>query len=309
MTKPPAPEKRPLGKTGLHVSEVGFGALEIGRDWAGDVNDDPAHPPFEEASRTLNGLLDLGIDFIDTAPAYWSSEEFIGRAIAHRRSEFVLATKVGEHCDRNGSHYDYSAQATAAFIDRSLGLLRTDVIDLIQIHSASMETLERGETLEALQRARDAGKVRFLGISGGVAECIRAIEIGAFDTVQFPYNLLNREAEERLLPLARERGVGTIVMRPLAGGKLTAKCRNLADAAVRDAIAGFARFAPGGTEEGLAELALAYVLSHADVSTVIAGSRRLERLEGNLRAARTRLDADQLAAVRSYADSFQVNVW
>src|SRR6187399_3129264 len=94
---------RPLGATGLQVSEIGFGALEIGRDWAADVNPDPSHPSESDAARVLNGLLDIGVNFIDTAPAYWYSEEFIGKALAHRRTEYILATKVGEHCDPHGS--------------------------------------------------------------------------------------------------------------------------------------------------------------------------------------------------------------
>lgn len=304
-----APALRPLGATGLQVSEIGFGALEIGRDWAGDINDDPSHPDEAEAARTLNGLLDLGVNFIDTAPAYWQSEEFIGRAISHRRSEYILATKVGEHCDRDGSYYDYSAPATTAFIDRSLKLLKTDVIDLIQIHSASMEVLERGETLGALEEARDAGKVRFIGISGGVNECIRAIELGGYDTVQFPYNLLNREAEQLLFPLAHERGVGTIIMRPLAGGKLTAKCARIEDPALREAIAGFAPFAPGESLEGLADLALRWVLAQPEVSTLIAGTRRLQTLQRNLEASQLRLDPEQIKSVRAYAETLQVECW
>jgi len=215
--------RRPLGRTGLEVSEIGFGALEIGRDWAQDVNPDPSHLSEAEAGRVLNGVLDLGINFIDTAPAYWHSEAFIGSAISHRRDEFILATKVGEHCNPSGSVYDYSAKATAGFIDSSLCKLKTDRIDLIQIHSASMEVLEKGETFEALRTAREAGKVLHIGMTGGVNECLRAVELGGYETVQVPYNLLGLSAEDRLLPLAREKGIGVIIMRGLAGGKLSEK--------------------------------------------------------------------------------------
>ena len=283
---------RPLGRTGLQVSEIGFGALEIGRDWAADVNADPSHPTEQEAARVLNGLLDLGVNFIDTAPAYWSSEEFVGNALAHRRDEFILATKVGEHCDRSGSVYDYSRAATLAFIDRSLARVRTDRIDLLQIHSASMEVLERGETLEAMQEAQTAGKVLHLGMTGGVNECVRAIEMGGYETVQAPYNLLMLEAEEVLLPLARAKGVGRDIMRGIAGGKLTAKhTAPPKDERLRAAIAGFERFVGGADgARDLVHLAIAYLLATRQVppsSSARAASRRLWRIS-KLRTRRCR---------------------
>lgn len=115
---------RALGNTGLHVSEIGLGALEIGRNWAPDVNLDPGHLTRNEAAKMLNETLDAGVNFIDTAPAYWYSEEFIGYALNSRRDEFILATKTGEHCDPNGSVYDYSYEATLRFIENSLKRLQ-----------------------------------------------------------------------------------------------------------------------------------------------------------------------------------------
>jgi aryl-alcohol dehydrogenase-like predicted oxidoreductase len=298
--------KRKLGGTGLEVTEIGFGALEIGRDWAADCNPDPSHLSESGAGRLLNALLDRGINFIDTAPAYWFSEEFIGKAISHRRDEFILATKVGEHCDKSGSFYDYSGPATHRFIDQSLKRLRTDVIDLLQIHSASMEVLERGETLVAMQEAQRAGRVRHIGMTGGVAECVRAIEIGGYETVQFPYNMLNISAEEKLFPLIREKGVGAIIMRGLAGGKLTSKYRNLANKELADAIARFEQFAG---PDGLAALATRFVLAQPLVSSVIVGTRRIEAVDENLRAAEKPLDSETLERVREYARSIAAKVW
>lgn len=301
---------RPLGRTGLMVSEIGFGALEIGRDWAADVNPDPSHLSAAEAARLLNTLLDWGVNFMDTAPAYWNSEEFIGQGIAHRRGEYILATKVGEHCDRNGSVYDYSGEATSRFIDQSLRRLRTDVIDLLQIHSASIEVLERGETWQAMDEARRAGKVRHIGMTGGVKECLRALEIGGYETVQFPYNLLSLAAEERLLPLARDKGAGVIIMRGFAGGKLTAKYPRLENAALRDAIASFETFCgPGLPAADLAHLAIGYVLAHPAVSTVIAGSRRAENVRANIAAAACPLPPELVEAVRAHARALPVGAW
>ena len=302
---------RPLGKTGLLVSEIGFGALEIGRDWAADVNKNPSHLTEQEASNVLNGLLDLGVNFIDTAPAYWYSEEYIGKAISHRRKEFVLATKVGEHCDEKGSIYDYSGSATKHFIDTSLQRLRTDYIDLIQIHSASIEVLERGETLSAMSEARQAGKVLHIGMTEGVKECIRGLEIGGYETVQFPYNLLNIEAEEKLLPLIREKRAGSIIMRGLAGGKLSEKYKYLQNEKLRNAIEGFLQFV--GTEndktENLASLALGYLFARSEVSSVIVGTRRLEAVKRNIQSVKKCLSPDLLNDVQFYARSLDAKIW
>jgi len=301
--------KRPLGTTGLRVSEIGFGALEIGRDWARDVDPNPKHLTESEAARVLNQVLDAGINFIDTAPAYWHSEEYIGRAIAHRRKEYILATKVGEHCDENGSVYDYSRVATQRFIDESLRRLRTDYIDLIQIHSAPLEVLERGETWEALDEARRSGKVRHIGMTGGVREAVRAIELGGYETVQVPYNLLALEAEEKLLPLAREHGVGVIIMRGLAGGKLSPKFENLQNEALREAVRGFFQFVGPEGAHNLIHLAIGYLLATPEVSTVIIGSRKFEHVQINLQVAQVPLPADLRDKVRGYARSLAVPTW
>lgn len=302
--------KRALGKTGLMISEIGFGALEIGRNWAADVNADPSHLSESQAAKVLNGLLDMGINFIDTAPAYWYSEEFVGRGIAHRREEFVLATKVGEHCDPSGSVYDYSAQATRRFIDESLRRLRTDHIDLLQIHSASMEVLERGETLEAMLEAKQAGKVRHVGMTGGVREAVRALEIGGYETVQFPYNLLMIDAEERLLSLAAEKQAGVIIMRGLAGGKLSPKFENLQDERLRESVRGFLPFTGDATgAQDLVHLALGYLLGRPEISSIIVGSRRLEAVESNLRACAKALSPQLLEKVRGHARALSASTW
>ena len=309
----PVVPRRPLGRTGLMVSEIGFGALEIGRDWAPDVNPNGTHRHLTagEAERVLHGVLDLGINLIDTAPAYWHSEEFIGRALVGRRDEYILATKVGEHCDpESGSHYDYSYEATLRFIERSLQRLRTDRIDLIQIHSAPMEVLERGETLRALEDARRAGKVLHIGMTGHVAECLRAVELGGYETVQVPFNLINFQAAERLLPLAAERGVGVLVMRPLAGGKLTDKCDRLADRALCDAIRGFLKVADANpSTEPLAGLALAWILAHPAVTSVLVGTRRLDAVRENIGAARVAMGPERVQGLREYAAALTVKAW
>lgn len=308
---------RPLGRTGLHVSGIGFGALEIGRDWAPDVNpgDTGRHPDAAEAERTLLGLADAGVNLVDTAPAYWHSEDFIGRAFSANpglRDRFVLATKVGEHCHPDtGSRHDYSAEATRAFIDDSLVKLRTDRIDLIQIHSASMDTLERGECLAAMIEARDAGKVRHVGMTGHVAECVRAVELGGYESVQVPLNLLNPAAEDTLLPLALERGVGVLLMRPLAGGKLTPKVAALEDETLRAAVLGFVEAAgDGATPDDLPGLAMAWLLTVPGVSSLLVGTRKPGTVTANIAAAaRTQMPPDRRARLRAWSDGLTTRGW
>lgn len=294
--------RRKLGNTGLEVSEIGFGALEIGRDWAPDVNENCTHCSEDEASRVLNGLLDAGINFIDTAPAYWMSEEFIGKSISHRRSEFILATKVGERWEPGNSIYDYSRGASLRFINESLQKLKTDYIDLLQIHSASMEVLERGETWQAMDDARRAGKVRHIGMTGGVDECVRALEIGGYETVQFPYNLLNIQAETRLLPLARDKNAGCIIMRGLAGGKLTPKFERLQDEELKAAIRNFTSLCGGeGEPYDLVQLALGYILAQPEISSVIVGTRNLETVHSNIAATTAPLSPETIERIRAFA--------
>lgn len=292
-------ELRKLGRTGLMVSEIGLGALEIGRDWGIRVGDDYGRPDENEAIRVLNAALDAGITFVDTAPAYKLSEERIGKGISHRRREFVLATKVGERLndDDPESIYDYSHDATLGFIEQSLRRMRTDVIDLIQIHSAPVEVIRNGETLSALKRAREQGKVRFIGMTGSVEAAVEAVTAGEYDTVQVSYNMAEREAERELFPLVRKHGVGVIIKDGLARGVLTPKVSALPDDKRSD-IARAARLEkeclttdrhPSAFPKTLADLALRFVLSNDAVTTIIAGTRKVEHLIENVAASDGRL--------------------
>jgi len=303
-------KKRPLGSTSLEVSEIGFGALEIGRDWAPDVNADPTHLSEKEAGAVLNALLDAGINFIDTAPAYYLSEEFIGATISHRRDEFILATKVGEHWEPTKNFYDYSAEATERFIDQSLRRLKTDVIDLLQIHSAPLEVIESGETLEAMLKAKEAGKVKHVGMTGNVEQCAKAIEAGGYETIQVPFSILHPEAADDVFPQAKAQGIGVIIMRGLAGGKLTKKFEKLEDEALREGIRGF--LSQGGLEyepEDLAKLATQFVLAEDAVSSVIFGSRKVSHIESNIAAASGAMPRDLYDALRSYSKTLTNKGW
>lgn len=307
-------EFRQLGRSGLTVSEIGLGALEIGRDWGIRVGDDYGRPDEKEAIRVLNAALDAGITFIDTAPAYRLSEERIGKGISHRRHEFVLATKVGERLndDDPKSIYDYSHDATLGFIEQSLRRMRTEVIDVIQIHSAPVEVIRDGETLSALKRAQEQGKVRFIGMTGSVEAAIEAAKTGEYDTVQVSYNIVYREAEKELFPLVRERHVGVIIKDGLGAGRLTPKAKALPEDRRAD-IERAARLEkecltesrhPNAFPKTLPELALRFLLSNDAVTTVIAGTQKVEHILANVAASDGRhLTAEQIEKAIRIADS------
>jgi aryl-alcohol dehydrogenase-like predicted oxidoreductase len=199
----PSMEQRPFGSTGLQVSVLGFGAGHIGSPASSDV----------EAGQVLDAALDAGMNLIDTARGYELSEERIGRLLSHRRNEFVLSTKVGYSVP---GVPDWSAAAVTGGIDRALGQLATDTIDVCFLHSCSLDVLEAGEPVDALRRAQEEGKVRVCGYSGEGPELEWAIGSGAFGAIQTSVNLADQWTASALLPRAVEAGLGVIAKRPLA---------------------------------------------------------------------------------------------
>jgi len=286
-------QRRRLGRTDLDVSEIGLGALEIGRDW-GIRDADFGRPAERDAISLIHAALDLGINFIDTAPAYQLSEERIGKALQGHRHEVYLATKVGEHYDgERGFWYDYGAAAVRTSVEQSLRRLQTDVVDVLQIHSASVDLIQQGETYEAMQRLRDAGHIRFLGMSGDLEAARTAIEHGGFDTVQIVYNIFNQDAATSLLPLARSRDIGVIVMAPLGHGALTSKHEHLDPGQPEYRLARQLEFLVR-PEQTLAQGALRFVLQQDAVSTIIAGTRKPANLRSNVEAAAGSLTPEEL---------------
>lgn len=285
------------------VSGLGLGALEVGRPWGirGD-GDEGQPPPLQDAEEFLNYVLDCGVNFIDTAAAYWASEERIGSAISYRRDEYILATKWGEWCDESGSIYDYSPNEMWKFLESSLTKLRTDHIDLYQIHSAPLDVLERGEALAEMKKAKEQGKIRFIGCSCGAREALAAIACGGFDAVQISYSMLDLQMEAEVLPAAATSDIGVIVKDGLGGGLLTQKISRLGDDhADLKARVGMLRELAGAWRMSLPEMAVRFVLSNASVSTVIAGTRSRIHLGENLKAADgDGLNSEQMDQLRRY---------
>ncbi|MCX6136989.1 MAG: aldo/keto reductase [Ignavibacteriales bacterium] len=278
---------RLLGRTGLHVSELGFGALEIGRDWPywRQNLSDFSRPTESDAARIVHEAIDRGINFFDTAPAYFKSEEILGNALKGIRSSVILATKCGEWFDGSNSVYNYSAGETMAFIESSLRLLQTDVLDLLQIHSAPPEVIRSGETLSAMKKAQEHGKVRFIGLSTDSLEAARcAVESGEYDTLQVSYNMLRRDFADQIFPAAKDKNLGIIVKDGMAKGMLAGKHSEVANEEERLSAERFVHIAETNRMP-IHEMALRFVLSNSAVSSVIVGTKNSVHLCSNIAAA------------------------
>ena len=268
-------QKRYIPKMDTEVTFLGFGALEIGRNWG--LGDDKERPAEEVAGQVLNTVLDAGINLIDSASAYHRSEERIGKYVSSRRSEYVLATKCGEHSSEPSTYYDFSYDAITESIVRSLKLLNTDVIDLIQIHFGpdSEGVLNRGETVRAMKDARAAGKVRYLGasIDGELAK--RCILSGDFDVMQMGYNLFYQANAENIR-LCKERGMGGLIRSGLGNGLLTTRvASNLDRLGEQDRAKAekLLKLVEGDTEL-LTALGLHFLYENDGTSSVIVGTKK-----------------------------------
>jgi aryl-alcohol dehydrogenase-like predicted oxidoreductase len=197
-------ERRKLGRTDIDASVLGFGGSEIGYQRASARG----------VAALLGGALDAGLNVIDTAECYENSETLIGKAVSGRRGDFYLFTKCG-HAGGWGRP-DWRKAPLLASIERSLKRLATDHVDLVQLHSCSLDVLRRGEAIEALERARERGHTRYIGYSGDGEAARWAIESGRFDTLQTSVSIADQEALDLTLPLARRQRIGVIAKRPLA---------------------------------------------------------------------------------------------
>jgi len=186
------------------VSVLGFGGAEIGFEAA----------PQTDVDKLLNAALDSGLNVIDTGECYADSEQKIGAAVASRRGDFYLFTKCGHSSGFDLP--DWDPKMLAMTVDRSLQRLQTDCVDLIQLHSCSEAILRQGDAIEVLQRAREAGKTRYIGYSGDTLDALYAVECGAFDSLQTSVNIADQECVTLTLPKAAERGMAVIAKRPVA---------------------------------------------------------------------------------------------
>ncbi len=266
-------ERRRLGRTDMEASVLGFGGSEIGYERAGA----------RTVARLLGAAIDAGLNVIDTAECYEDSETLIGSALGSRRNEIHLLTKCGH--PRGYGRGDWREASLLSSIERSLKRLRTDRVDLIQLHSCELADLRKGEAITALERARERGYARYIGYSGDGLAARYAIECGRFDTLQTSVSIADQEAIELTLPLAVKRGMGVIAKRPIAN----AAWRYARRPAEPYYQAYWSRlraldypFLRGGAE-GAVATALRFTLAAPGVHTAIVGTKRPERWPENAR--------------------------
>lgn len=271
---------RRLGRTNLQVSEISLGTVELGMDYGIPAQGDHLQPSEVDAARTLNCALDLGVNLIDTARAYGESEAIIGRVLKSRRTEYLLATKISSSNWEDYTGKELREQVEAS-ITESLRTLQTDTIDLLYIHNATPELIQCGEIAEIMQRAQQAGYARFIGTTTyGEAAPLAVLADGRFDCIQVAYNLLDRQFEERVLPLAKANDIGVVIRSVLLKGALTYRYTHLPDElrelrAVVDKVNSLC----GAQANSLPELAYRFVLAHPAVSTALVGTGRAHELQ------------------------------
>ncbi|WP_427051447.1 aldo/keto reductase [Paenibacillus sp. TC-CSREp1] len=281
-------ELRNYGNTGMKVSTLGFGGSEIRDASRADVE------------LLLNHALDAGLNVIDTAECYGDSEEKIGEVLAHRRDEYYLFTKCGHAAGVDGP--DWDAKVLAQTIDRSLKRLKTEYVDVVHLHSCSEEVLRQGEVIEVLQRAKEAGKTRFIGYSGDTTDALYAIQTGVFDSLETSLNIADQEAIELTLPEARKRNMGIIAKRPIANAAWTYDSVTEEDYAyhywkrLKELQYDFL----DEETQKVVEIALRFTLSTDGIDTAIVGTAKPDRWQQNAAlTAKGPLPQEQYDAIRA----------
>jgi aryl-alcohol dehydrogenase-like predicted oxidoreductase len=277
---------RILGRTGLRVSEISLGTVEIGLDYGIDANGQARRPAESDAARLLNRALDLGVNLIDTARAYGEAEAIIGRALAGRRKEFVLCSKVAPGASENLTRIELREKLRES-VHTSMRLLNTSELDILLIHSAPAQVIASGDVADILEELRSEGKVRWIGASlYGEEAPLKAIEAGRYDCMQVAYSALDRRLEKDVLPAAESKGIGVVARSVLLKGVLTPRHEFLPEslAALRDAAARMDALAKSNGMS-LPELAYRYVLSHSIPHTALVGASSVEELEAAVRFA------------------------
>lgn len=285
--------KTTLGRTGLEVTKLGYGAMELrGLDHFPRLSPD-------EASALLNGVLDRGINYIDTSPDYGYSEELIGRHLAHRRSEFYLASKCGcpiEAPDvpfEQRKPHSFTRENIRAGVEQSLERMKTDYLDVVQFHlSPSRTVLEENDSIAELEALKAEGKLRFIGMSGTLPELEEHLGMGVFDVFQMPYSALERE-HEGVIREAAQRSAGVVLRGGVSRGVFV-KDESVIDEYPEFLQAGFRarrRLWQAAEVDDLLdgmtpmEFMLRFTLSHPDMATTIVGTATPAHLEANVAAA------------------------
>ena len=300
-------EYRPLGRTGLEVSVLSYGASPLGGVF-GDNDED-------RGIRTVHTALDLGINYIDVSPYYGNTqaETVLGKALKGiRRDTYILATKVGRF---GPGEYDYSAQRVIASVDESLQRLGVDFIDVIQCHDIEFTTPEQilNETLPALRHVQEQGKVRFVGVTGLPLSSFPAIlDHTGLDTIlSFCHYTLFDTSLTELMPYLIEKKVGIVNASPLSMGLLTNQgppAWHPASDRVKEACAKAAAHCRGKGAD-IAKLAVQFTLADPDIATTLVGTSKPEKITNNVRWLEEPINEELLAEVQEILAPVHNETW
>lgn len=280
--------KRILGRTGIEVSEISFGAVGIGIPYGIGVESEADMLTESEAVRLLHASIDGEINFFDTARSYGQSEEIMGKAFKGKRDKVVICTK-SRHLYNDNKQLP-SAKKLKKIIDdslkESLSALQTDYVDVYMSHTGTLEVLDSEQIAETFLQCKKAGQVRAIGISTyHVDETRKAIKSGIWDVIQLPFNLMEQR-QGLLFSLAQQHGVGIVVRSALFKGILTDRGRNLhPELATVQKHRDLYNQLLSKDEPTLSDLATRFVLSHKEVSSVLVGIDRFEYLQKALAVA------------------------
>ena len=275
--------KRPFGNTGFDVSPLGFGSAPIGYLAAEQA----------KATAILNLMLDSGVNLIDTAASYPGSEQLIATAVGHRRAEFVLVSKCGGKLPDLPDEKMWSPSLIAKTVDRSLANLKTDHLDVMLLHSCDLKTLKDGGVLEPLVKAREAGKIRFVGYSGDNDAAVHAAGLDDISVIETSINLVDQVNIDKVLPIARARNLGVLAKRPIANAawKDLSEQQGLYETYAKTYTDRLAKMDVDPKDLGFAgpddwpEIALRFTLSQPGVSCAIIGTQNPDNARGNVALA------------------------
>ena len=303
---------RTLGKTGLKVSEVGFGGWAIGGNAFGN-----SYGPTDDKTSldAIKRALELGCNFFDTADAYGHghSEELLGQALKGRRDDVVIATKVGADFYHDPPRMNFTSDYLSFALTKSCERLQTDRVVLYQLHNPPIQLLRSGKIFAGLEKLVDAGKIQSYGISiHAPEEGLLAMKNGRLATIQVVFNALRQEAKNKLFQTARQNNVAIIAREPLANGFLTGKISDDSSFPPGDIRFNFPRdyfhtlvkaaqklkFLESKSRT-LAQASIRFVLDHGEISTVIPGAKTRQQAEEDLQASELpSLTGEELLRIR-----------